>query len=166
MKNLIIFLLFLLSSCSIFPKEAPTIYVSNLSPNIIKNISIKFPKKTLNLPQLNPGLTQGGSFIINDSKDFFGIVKVEWNNLYSENIIRNFNLKENDLPSFFNPKDFGYVQIYIKDYDIQIITYDTPDSGNKTAQMDIILKDLNVYYNVEKKSPVRGSLLSIDYIPR
>jgi hypothetical protein len=166
MKNLIIFLLFLLSSCSIFPKEAPTIYVSNLSPNIIKNISIKFPKKTLNLPQLNPGLTQGGSFIINDSKDFFGIVKVEWNNLYNENIIRNFNLKENDLPSFFNPKDFGYVQIYIKDYDIQIITYDTPDSGNKTAQMDIILRDLNVYYNVEKKSPVRGSLLSIDYIPR
>ena len=166
MKNLIIFLLFLLSSCSIFPKEAPTIYVSNLSPNIIKNISIKFPKKTLNLPQLNPGLTQGGSFIIKDSKDFFGTVKVEWNNLYNENIIRNFNLKENDLPSFFNPKDFGYVQIYIKDYDIQIITYDTPDSGNKTAQMDIILKDLNVYYNVEKKSPVRGSLLSIDYIPR
>ena len=166
MKNLIIFLLFLLSSCSIFPKEAPTIYVSNLSPNIIKNISIKFPKKTLNLPQLNPGLTQGGSFIINDSKDFFGIVKVEWNNLYNENIIRNFNLKENDLPSFFNPKDFGYVQIYIKDYDIQIITYDTIDSANKTAQMDIILKDLNVYYNVEKKSPIRGSLMSIDYTPR
>ncbi len=166
MKNLIIFLLFLLSSCSIFPKEAPTIYVSNLSPNIIKNISIKFPKKTLNLPQLNPGLTQGGSFIINDSEDFFGTIKVGWNNLYSENIIRNFNLKENDLPSFFNPKDFGYVQIYIKDYDIEIITYDTVDSGNKTAQMDIILKDLNVYYNVEKKSPARGSLLSIDYIPR
>ena len=166
MKNLIIFLLFLLSSCSIFPKEAPTIYVSNLSPNIIKNISIKFPKKTLNLPQLNPGLTQGGSFIINDSEDFFGTVKVGWNNLYSENIIRNFNLKKNDLPSFFNPKDFSYVQIYIKDYDIEIITYDTVDSGNKTAQMDIILKDLNVYYNVEKKSPVRGSLLSIDYIPR
>ena len=166
MKNLIIFLLFLLSSCSIFPKEAPTIYVSNLSPNIIKNISIKFPKKTLNLPQLNPGLTQGGSFIINDSKDFFGIVKVEWNNLYNENIIRNFNLKENDLPSFFNPKDFGYVQIYIKDYDIQIITYDTIDSANKTAQMDIILKDLNVYYNVEKKSPITGSIMSIDYTPR
>ena len=166
MKNLIIFLFFLLSSCSIFPKEAPTIYVSNLSPNIIKNISIKFPKKTLNLPQLNPGLTQGGSFIINDSEDFFGTVKVGWNNLYSENIIRNFNLKKNDLPSFFNPKDFSYVQIYIKDYDIEIITYDTVDSGNKTAQMDIILKDLNVYYNVEKKSPARGSLLSIDYIPR
>ncbi len=166
MKNLIIFLLFLLSSCSIFPKEAPTIYVSNLSSNIIKNISIKFPKKTLNLPQLNPGLTQGGSFIINDSKDFFGIVKVEWNNLYNENIIRNFNLKENDLPSFFNPKDFGYVQIYIKDYDIQIITYDTPDSGNKTAQMDVILRDLNAFYNVEKKSPIRGSLFSIDYVPR
>ena len=166
MKNLIIFLFFLLSSCSIFPKEGPTIYVSNLSPNIIKNISIKFPKKTLNLPQLNPGLTQGGSFIINDPEDFFGTVKVGWNNLYNENIIRNFNLKENDLPSFFNPKDFGYVQIYIKDYDIQIITYDTTDSGNKTAQMDIILRDLNALYNVEKKSPIRGSLLSIDYVPR
>jgi len=58
------------------------------------------------------------------------------------------------------------VQIYIKDYDIQIITYDTKDSGNKTAQMDIILKDLRVYYNVEKKSPIRGSLLSVDYVPR
>ena len=100
MKNLIIFLLFLLSSCSIFPKEAPTIYVSNLSPNIIKNISIEFPKKTLNLPQLNPGLTRGGSFIVNDPEDFFGAIKVGWNNLYSENIIRNFNLKKNDLPSF------------------------------------------------------------------
>lgn len=166
MKNLILFMLFSLSSCSIFPKEAPTIYVSNLSPNIIKNISIKFPKKTLNLPQLNPGLTQGGSFIVDDSEDFFGTIKVGWNNLYSENIIRNFNLKENDLPSFFNPKDFGYVQIYIKDYDIEIITYDTVDSGNKTAQMDVILRDLNALYNVEKKSPIRGSLLSIDYVPR
>jgi hypothetical protein len=166
MKNLIIFLLFLLSSCSIFPKEGPTIYVSNLSPNIIKNISIKFPKKTLNLAQLNPGLTQGGSFIVNDPEDLFGTVKVGWNYIHNENIIRNFNLKENDLPSFFNPKDFGYVQIYIKDYDIQIITYDTTDSGNKTAQMDIILRDLNALYNVEKKSPIRGSLLSIDYVPR
>ena len=83
-----------------------------------------------------------------------------------ENIIRNFDIKKSDLPSFFDPKDFSYVQIYIKDYDIQIITYDTEDSGNKTAQMDIILKDLNVYYNVEKKSPIRGSLMSIDYTPR
>ena len=58
------------------------------------------------------------------------------------------------------------MQIYIKDYHIQIITYDTKDSDNKTAQMDIILKDLNVYYNVEKKSPIRGSLLSVDYIAK
>ena len=166
MKNLVIFLLFLFSSCSSFPKESPTIYVSNLSSNIVKNIAIKFPRQTLNLPQLNPGLTQGRSFIVNDSQDFFGTIKVSWNNLYNENIIRNFYIIKSDLPSFFDPKDFSYIQIYIKDYDIQIITYDTKDSGNKTAQMDIILKDLNVYYNVEKKSPIRGSLMSIDYIPR
>ena len=166
MKNLTIFLLFLLSSCSSFPKESPTIYVSNLSSNIVKNIAIKFPRQNLNLPQLNPGLTQGRSIIINDSQDFFGTIKVSWNNLYNENIIRNFSLKKNDLPSFFNPKDFSYIQIYIKDYDIQIITYDTKDSANKTAQMDIILRDLNVYYNVEKKSPIKGSLMSIDYTPR
>ena len=166
MKNLIIFLLFLLSSCSRFPRESPTIYVSNLSSNIVKNIAIKFPRQTLNLPQLNPGLTQGKSFIINDSEDFFGTIKVNWNNLYNENIVRSFKIGKNDLPSFFDPKDFSYIQIYIKDYDIQIITYDTNDSGNKTAQMDIILRDLNVYYNVENKSPIRGSLMSIDYVPR
>jgi len=166
MKNLVIFLLFLLSSCSSFPKESPTIYVSNLSSNIVKNIAIKFPRQTLNLPQLNPGLTQGRSFIINDVEDFFGTIKVSWNNLYNENIIRDFYIKKSDLPSFFDAKDFSYIQIYVKDYDIQIITYDTKDSGNKTAQMDIILRDLNVYYNVEKKSPVKGSLMSIDYIPR
>jgi hypothetical protein len=166
MKNLVILIFLSLFSCSNFPREGPTIYVSNLSSNIVKNISIKFPQKTLNLTQLNPGSTQGSSFIINGSQDFFGTIKVSWKNLYDENIIRNFSIKENDLPSFFNPRDFGYVQIYIKDYDIQIITYDTKDSGNKTAQMDIILKDLNIYYNVEKKSPVRGSLLSVDYIPK
>jgi len=166
MKNLIIFLLFLLSSCSRFPRESPTIYVSNLSSNIVKNISIKFPRYTLNLPQLNPGLTQGKSFIINGLEDFFGIIKVDWNNLYNEKIVRNFNLKDKDLPSFFNDKEFSYIQIYIKDYDIQTITYDTIDSSNKTAQMDIILRDLNVYYNVENKSPIRGSLMSIDYVPR
>jgi len=166
MKYLIILSLFLLASCSNFPREGPTIYVSNLSSNIVKNIAIKFPRHTLNLPQLNPGLTQGRSFIVIDKEDFFGNVKVSWNNLYNENLIRNFYLKQSDLPSFFNPKDFSYIQIYIKDYDIQIVTYDTKDSGNKTAQMDIILRDLNVYYNVEKKSPVRGSLMSIDYIPR
>jgi len=166
MRNLVIFLLLLLSSCTNFPREGPTIYVSNLSSNIVKNIAIKFPRQTLNLPQLNPGLTQGRSFIINDVEDFFGTIKVSWNNLYNENIIRDFYIKKSDLPSFFDPKDFSYIQIYIKDYDIQIITYDTKDSGNKTAQMDIILKDLNVYYNVEKKSPIKGSLMSIDYIPR
>jgi hypothetical protein len=166
MKNIVIFLLFLLSSCSSFPKESPTIYVSNLSSNIVKNIIIKFPQQTLHLPQLNPGLTQGRSFIINDSEDFFGTIKVSWNNLYNENIIRDFYIKKSDLPSFFDAKDFSYIQIYVKDYDIQIITYDTKDSGNKTAQMDIILRDLNVYYNVEKKSPVKGSLMSIDYTPR
>ena len=166
MKNLIILIFFLLFSCSSFPREGPTIYVSNLSSNIVKNISIKFPQKTLNLSQLNPGSTQGLSFIINGSQDFFGTIKVGWKNLYDENIIRDFSIRKNDLPSFFNPRDFGYVQIYIKDYDIQIITYDTKDSGNKTAQMDIILKDLNVYYNVEKKSPIIGSLLSVDYVPR
>ena len=166
MKNLIILIFLLLFSCANFPREGPTIYVSNLSSNIVKNISIKFPQKTLNLSQLNPGSTQGSSFIINGSEDFFGTIKVGWKNLYNENIIRNFSIKKNDLPSFFNPRDFGYVQIYIKDYDIQIITYDTKDSGNKTAQMDIILKDLNVYYNVEKKSSIRGSLLSLDYVPR
>ena len=104
MKNLTIFLLFLLASCSSFPKESPTIYVSNLSSNIIKNISIKFPRQNLNLPQLNPGLTQGRSIIINDSQDFFGTIKVSWNNLYNENIIRNFSLKKNDLPSFLIQK--------------------------------------------------------------
>ena len=166
MKNLVILIFLSLFSCANFPREGPTIYVSNLSSNIVKNISIKFPQKTLNLSQLNPGSTQGSSFIINGSEDFFGTIKVSWKNLYNENIIRNFSIKKNDLPSFFNPKDFGYVQIYIKDYDIQIITYDTKDSGNKTAQMDIILKDLRVYYNVEKKSPIRGSLLSVDYVPR
>jgi len=166
MKNLVILIFLSLFSCSNFPREGPTIYVSNLSSNIVKNISIKFPQKTLNLTQLRPGLTQGSSFIINGSQDFFGTIKVGWKNLYDENIIRDFSIKKNDLPSFFNPRDFGYVQIYIKDYDIQIITYDAKDSSNKTAQMDIILKDLNVYYNIEKKSPIRGSLLSVDYIPR
>ena len=62
-----------------------------------------------------------------------------WNNLYNENIMRDFYIKKSDLPSFFDVKDFSYIQIYIKDYDIQIITYDTKDSGNKIAQMDIIL---------------------------
>ena len=166
MNKFFVFLLLLLSSCSRFPRESPTVYISNLSSNIVKNIAIKFPRQNLNLPQLNPGLTQGKSFIIGDEEDFFGTIKVSWNNLYNENIIRNFSINKNDLPSFFNPKDFSYIQIYIKDYDIQIITYDTIDSGNKTAQMDLTLRDLNVYYNVEKNSPVRGSLLSLDYTPK
>jgi len=104
MKNLIILIFFLLFSCSNFPREGPTIYVSNLSPNIVKNISIKFPQKTLNLTHLSPGATQGSSFIINGSEDFFGIIKVSWKNLYDENIIRNFSIKKNDLPSFLIPK--------------------------------------------------------------
>ena len=68
------------------------------------NISIKFPRQNLYLPQLNPGLTQGRSIIINDSQDFFGNIKVSWNNLYDEKIIRNFSLKKNDLPSFLIQK--------------------------------------------------------------
>ena len=104
MKNLVILIFLSLFSCSNFLQKGPTIYVSNLSSNIVKNISIKFPQKTLNLSQLNPGSTQGLSFIINGSEDFFGTIKVSWKNLYDKNIIRNFSIKKNDLPSFLIPK--------------------------------------------------------------
>jgi len=98
------FLIFLFSSCSSFSRESPTIYVSNLSSNIVKNIAIKFPRQTLNLPQLNPVLTQGISFIINDAEDFFGTIKVSWNNLYNENIIRDFTSKKAIYQTFLIQK--------------------------------------------------------------
>ncbi|MFM6972776.1 MAG: hypothetical protein ACKOXJ_04080 [Alphaproteobacteria bacterium] len=151
-------LIFCLASCANnSKKESPTIYISNLSSQRFDNIQIKFPKQILKLESLEPGLTRGQSFITNDQNDFFGRIFVKWKNHLGEDVYKSFTLLPNEMPSYFNPKVFNFVQIYLKDFDAEIVTFDTPNSEKILTNYDVILKDLYTLYVVKNKIAIRGS---------
>lgn len=153
-----LFLLIFITSCNTNTRtESPTIYISNLSSHKIDNIQIKFPKYVLRLESLEPGLTRGQSFTTQNQDDFFGRIFVKWKNQLSEDVYKSFTLMPNDMPSYFNPNVFNYVQIYLKDFDVEVINYDTPNSEKILTNYDIVLKDLYTLYAVKNHIAVRGS---------
>lgn len=151
-------LIVLITSCTFKSRnESPTIYISNLSSQRFDNIQVKFPKHILNLESLEPGLTRGQSFIFNNENDFFGRIFVKWKNYLGEDVYKSFTLMPNEMPSYLDPRVFSYVQIYLKDFDVEVVTYDTPNSEKILTNYDIILKDLYTIYSVKNKIAVRGS---------
>ncbi|MBM5781838.1 MAG: hypothetical protein FJ368_00260 [Pelagibacterales bacterium] len=133
-------LLFLLISCSSSRREAPTIYFSNVSPDMVKDIRVNWvSKNVLTLPNLGPGDSRTQTFYIKQEVDFFGDVSVSWMNARGEKLMKNFTIQKDHLPSIKDKFSFSYVQFYFSQDDIEIITSDIVDISGKSKMMDRLM---------------------------
>jgi len=137
----IIILSFLLVSCAPH-KEGPVIYFSNISKEPISNIRCDWTdNETLTLPHLYQGDSRGQSFHISGNDEFFGPVSISWRNSKGRTVVREFDFKKNNLPSIENEKIYDFVQFYIEQDWMEIVSSDSPDLSYKTVRMDKILRD-------------------------
>ncbi len=138
MSKIYYFLFFILISCSsVSKKESPTIYFSNTSSDMIKNIEVRWAlKNILSLPALSPGDSRTQSFYIKSDDDFFGEVVVSWYNARSEKLSKNLVFRKEHLPSVSDKFAFSYAQLYFSQENVEIIISDIVDNNGKAKMMD------------------------------
>lgn len=163
MLNKIIILLasFLLISCSA-NLESPVIYFSNASTEPVKNIRCEWAKKNvLTLPSLNPGDSRSQSFYIRSVSDFFGLVKLSWENNAGNTISKEFYFMEKNLPSIADHTTYNYIQFYFDQNDFEIISSDAADLPGKTRRMEQILISYRDEYKRVGSKPPQTSLIRV-----
>lgn len=135
MRYLAILLTLLIFSCS--KVESPVIYFSNASDQPISNIHCRWVNNaTLTLPSLTPGESRSMSFYIKDNADFFGLVQISWQNGSGDSLNRNFYFREKHLPSIEDKKNYNYIQFYLDQEGLDLVTSDEADLSNKIKKMD------------------------------
>lgn len=163
MKFLTILLIAFLGACEIGShKESPVIYMSNASSLPIHDIKVVWvDNKVLKLQTLNPGQTRSQSFYLDDSDDFFGLVKISWSGANRSTNTRELYFKRNNMPSIDEHEMYSYVQLYFEQNDLEILSSDNPDMGNITKKRDAMLLGFKKSYSVEQ--PMNsGSLISVE----
>lgn len=152
-----------LTSCSLGAhKESPVIYISNASNMPINDIRITWAEnKVLKLKTLNPGQTRSQSFYLDDTDDFFGLVKIYWIGSGRNTNTRELFFKRNNLPSIDDHGMYSYVQIYLEQSDLEMLSSDNPDMGNITKKRDAMLLSVKKSYWADKPMTA-SSLISVE----
>jgi hypothetical protein len=166
-KTLILLAIFALFSCgSIGKVESPVIYFSNASLGDIKDIQCSWAgENLLTLPLLSPGETRSQSFYISGAAEFFGPINISWRNEKNEKLIREFNFRENNLPSVNDSTTYNYVQFYLDQEELELLSSDAPDLAGKTRKMDKLLAQLRAAYaQGHTNTPIETSLIRVQHI--
>ena len=157
------------SSCTIknSDSESPVIYFSNASESPISNIrAVWAGDNILTLDGLAPGDSRSQAFYLDDTDDFFGLVKISWNNARGHGVSRELFFKPNNLPSINDDTTYNYVQIYLEQNDLEFMTSDAADLGNKTRRRDRMLKSYKESYGNNSPVHVPSSLMRVEPITR
>lgn len=164
-KFIIILLTFFAYSCSsLKQKESPVIYFSNASEQPIFDLKCVWAKnEVMTLPFLAPGYSRSQSFYINNNDEFFGAVSISWKNNNKQTIFREFDFKDNNLPSIKNERSYDFVQFYLDQDEFEIISSDAPDLSWKTQRMDRMLEKYRKS-NVNKSRPANSGLIRIEHL--
>lgn len=160
-KIFLILVSFLFISCAP-SKESPVVYFSNASADPISDIKCDWVgKHTMTLAALNPGDSRSQSFYIRDNDDFFGRIKVSWRNNKGAALVREFAFRKNNLPSIFNSKTYNYVQFYLDQDELEIISSDAPNLSGKIRKMDKLMRNHKKAY-LRKGKKNDNSLISLE----
>lgn len=144
-KILLMTTLMILASCGA-KKESPMIYFSNASPDPIFNVHCKWANgSAMSLSGLFPGESRSQSFYIKKNRDFFGLITISWLNKMGDQISRELFFREKHMPGINEEGNFNYVQFYLDQQGLDIVSSDEVDLGNKIRRMD----DLMVSYRNE-----------------
>ncbi len=167
-KIFLILLAVFLSSCAP-TKESPVIYFSNASLAPVRDIQCYWAKKnSLTLPVLAPGDSRSQSFYMHNLSDFFGPVYISWRNDKGEKLVREFVFKANNLPSIGDATTYNYVQFYLDQEELELVSSDAPDLAGKTRKMERLLAQIKRAYadgsGHETISPIQTSLIRVQHI--
>ncbi len=163
-KIIFILLALFLSSCSGIKLESPVIYFSNASSETIKNIECVWAgQNLLTLPFLSAGESRSQSFYIANKEEFFGLVIVSWFNNEGEKLVREFYFQDNNLPSIEDHTTYNYVQFYLDQEELEIVSSDAPDLAGKTRKMEKLLARLKAGHK-EELTPTQTSLIRVQHI--
>jgi hypothetical protein len=157
-KKISILLLLISAACA--TKESPVVYFSNVSPKPIKDIQCKWGRHAMNLPILDPGDSRSQSFYIRGDSDFFDDVSISWRTEDGDRIIREFSFKENNMPSFSDETTYNYVQFYIDQDEMEIVSSDAPDLPGKTRKMERMMVNYKTEY-MKTHSKAHTSLITL-----
>lgn len=153
MKKILLVLLSLIIVSCAQTKEGPSIYFSNVSAKKITDIESNWAgKNLLSLPILRPGDTRSQPFNIKTTDDFFGEIRVSWNNAAGKRITREFMFNQNNLPSISDPTIYSYVQFYLDQDEFEILSSDAPDLPGKIRKMDRLLKKYSSRHKKRRKA--------------
>jgi hypothetical protein len=165
----ILFILFSLFtvSCGRAQKESPVVYISNASVRPIQDIKYDWAgNHSLQLPVLNPGESRSQAFYIKKNADFFGTIKISWVNHSKERISKEINFYAKNLPSIDDKTTYNYVQFYLDQDDMEILTSDAPDLSSKTPKMERLLtKYHNLYLQLQRGNYTQTQGVLIDVKP-
>lgn len=167
-KIFLILLSIFLASCA--PTlESPVIYFSNASLQPVRDIQCYWNKKNyLSLPELNPGDSRSESFYMHGPAEFFGPVLISWRNDKGEKIIREFFFRENNLPSIVDHTTYNYVQFYLDQEEMELVSSDAPDLAGKTRKMERLMAQLRQAYIDNTGSlpltPTQSALIRVQHI--
>jgi hypothetical protein len=149
-----------ISSCSMTQKNSPVIYFSNASAQPITDINVIWTEDNiLTLSNLNPGDSRSQSFYLSDNDDFFGLVKVSWTNGSGHGVSRDLFFRPNNLPSINDESTYNYVQIYLEQDDLEMMSSDAVDLASKTKRRDDLLTSYKNNYLHDSPLKIPTSLI-------
>ena len=157
-----VLLVIFLASCS-SKREGPVIYFSNASEKPIKNLRCTWVNTNLSLAALNPGDTRSQSFYISKNSEFLGLIRLSWTNGEGNVVKKEFNLGINNLPSIADHTTYSYMQLYLDQHDVEIISSDSADLGGKTRRMERVLLEYSSHHT--KGTPVSAQTALIRVEP-
>ncbi|MBP7709728.1 MAG: hypothetical protein KA100_01490 [Rickettsiales bacterium] len=166
-KILILLATLTLFSCgAISQVESPVIYFSNASLAPVRDIQCSWAgENLLTLPLLNPGESRSQSFYIGGASEFFGAINITWRNDKGERLIREFNFRENNLPSVNDSTTYNYVQFYLDQEELELVSSDAPDLAGKTRKMEKLLAQLKAAYaEGHTTTAIQTSLIRVQHI--
>lgn len=157
-----------LASCGA-NRESPVIYFSNASLAPVRDIQCNWTRKNaLTLPVLNPGDSRSQSFYMSSTDDFFGPIYISWRNDRGEKIVREFSFRANNLPSIDDDTTYNYVQFYLDQEELELVSSDAPDLAGKTRKMERLLAQIKRAYadgtNHDPAAPIQTSLIRVQHI--
>ncbi len=108
-----------------------------------------------------PGESQSQSFYIKNNEEFFGLIAISWMNMMGDQISREFFFREKHLPGINEEGNFNYVQFYLDDKSLDIMTSDEVDTGGKIKRMDALLVHVRNEYSKTHQLPI-NQLITVD----
>jgi hypothetical protein len=162
MKIFSTILLLLLAACSASKRESPVVYFSNASEKPIRNIKVQWVSANLSLPSLNPGDTRSQSFYITKDTQFLGLIRASWVNGEGNSIVKEFRVNAKNLPSISDRTTYSYVQLYLDQYDLEVVTSDAADLPGKTRRMEQVMAHYRDHFTKGTPIPAATSLIRVE----